>query len=522
MKKTLHRILIALILLLIFPIALITFYEYSKLNDNEKLINAVYKNQLETIVSSINSYTQDIAGNWASRLELSVKYKNSSDTAILNRLINENQAIRSVFMVGLHHNIQTIYQSNESVCSNDTIALVVKDQSGSIIQISTYFKSNYRKFLSHPVDENTSLIFFICEGAGNESVICFIEINNQKFLQNYISPKMQSIAQDNFVITLLNQSTGKLVLSTEKTIDENMRYDSEGEMWLIPQIKIKISLKNETITDLVRGRVKEGLILIGLIFIVIVVGIWFLYSNVKREIQLAQIKSEFISNVSHEIRTPLALISMYIETLEMGRVKNMEKVHEYYQIITKETHRLTGIVNKILSFSGMENGKRQFKISRCNLNTITANVLETYDFHLSNKGFDFRFQPAKNLPENSCDTDAVADAIINLIDNAVKYSKDKKQIEISTGIEKNYTYIEVKDSGVGISKKHQKLIFDKFYRVTSENLANTAKGTGLGLAIVHEIVRAHKGKITLQSKPDEGSSFRLYFPIIQDTLNRNK
>lgn len=521
MKKTLHRILIALIILLVFPIALITFYEYSRLNDNEKLINSVYKNQLETIVSSLNSYTQELVSNWASRIEWSIKYS-QPDSTILNRLINENQSISSIFIAFQDKQIQTVFQSDESVCSHDNISLVLKSEAKSIDQLSVYYKNNYRKFLTLPLNQSKSLLYFICQGEINEPIVCFVEIDNQKFLDNHIRPRMQAIAQDNFIITLVNEQTNKTLVSTEKTLDPDIRYDSEGKMWLIPQISINISLKNETITDLVKSRAKEGLILILLVFIVLLVGIWFLYSNVKREIQLAQIKSEFISNVSHEIRTPLALISMYIETLNMGRVKTSEKVHEYYQIITKETQRLTGIVNKILNFSKMENGKRQFKPVACNLNHITADVLETYDFHLKNKGFEFSFSPDEQMPDTYCDNDAIADALINLIDNAVKYSGDRKKIEIRTGFDRRTVFVEVQDFGIGISKKYQKLIFDKFYRVTTGNLANVAKGTGLGLAIVHEIVKAHKGKITLHSKPGEGSTFRLYFPVIQDSLIRKR
>lgn len=253
--------------------------------------------------------------------------------------------------------------------------------------------------------------------------------------------------------------------------------------------------------------------LFAMILAVLLVGFWFLYSSIKREIQLTQIKSEFIAGVSHEIRTPLALISMYIETLEMGRVATAEKTREYYQIISKETQRLTGMVNKILNFSKMEKGKHRFTPALSDLNQITQQVLETYDFHFGNSGFEYRFTPAANLPKISCDSEAVADAIINLVDNAIKYSTTIKRIEISTGTERRFTYIEVKDFGMGIAKKHHKLVFDKFFRVTNETLSNSVKGTGLGLAIVTEIVKAHKGKITLNSKLNEGSTFRLYFHI---------
>ncbi|MCK9208378.1 MAG: HAMP domain-containing histidine kinase [Salinivirgaceae bacterium] len=512
MKSTLHRILVALIIIVFLPLASITFYEYLKLDDQEKLISDVYKSQLESMVSSLNSYSQDVANNWAQRFESSLKYEKDTNGVVLKRLMDENPSITAIFMAPLNGRSQKIHQSQNSSLNDDFFENLMQSQAKNLTQLVNYFKNNYRKFLTYAVDDKTSIIYFIAEDAGGDMFACFFEVENYPFLEDNLSSKMQSIAQEDFVITLMDSVTTEVLVSTEKQLDKSLDYDLEGALWLMPQVKIKISLKSETISDLVKGRVTEGLILFAMILLVLLVGIWFLYASIKREIQLTQIKSEFIANVSHEIRTPLALISMYIETLEMGRVTATDKVHEYYQIISKETQRLTGMVNKILNFSKMENGKRQFKFAPCDLNSITQKVLETYDFHFVNKGFEHHFLPAENLPQNHCDPDAVADALINLIDNAVKYSPDKKYIEIRTGTEKNFTYVEVKDFGQGISKKHHKLVFDKFYRVTNENLANKVKGTGLGLAIVSEIVKGHKGKVTLTSKLNEGSTFRLYFP----------
>jgi two-component system phosphate regulon sensor histidine kinase PhoR len=179
------------------------------------------------------------------------------------------------------------------------------------------------------------------------------------------------------------------------------------------------------------------------------------------------------------------------------------------------------MVNKILNFSRLESGRQKFEFSTCDLNTIARNVLETYHFHLKNKGFDVIYRPAPDLPPIRCDREAIADALINIIDNAVKYSRNEKKIEIKTGTRKNYSFVEVKDYGPGIPKKKQKIVFDKFYRVTSGNLANEVKGTGLGLAIVNEIVKAHKGKVTLNSKTGEGCTFRLYFPIMPNKPDRD-
>lgn len=512
MNKSLHKILFFLIVLIVFPIVLVVFYEYSNLNESEQLINAAYKNQLESLVSSVNTYTQDIATNWASRIEAAFHINRVGEVDPMDRLMSENQSIKDIYTIQLDNEAFRSYSSREKELPPTLNDFYIRQQS-EIQQLLNYYKSNYRKIAAYGAGDQSSWFYFIVSGKNEKYYVCFVRIDNAKFFQNQLRPRIQSIAQLNFTIDLTDSKSGELLLSNEKEPNRNKPYDLTGAMWLFPETTLNIRLKNETINQLVHQRLYEGLLLFGALMLVILVGVWFLYTNIRNQIRLAQIKSEFISNVSHEIRTPLALISMYIETLEMGRVKTAEKVKEYYQIITKETQRLAGMVDKILNFSKLESGKRTLKFDICQLNEITQKVLNTYAFHLSNQGFSSTFIAADNLPHISCDADAVADALINLIENAVKYSTDKKQIEISTGKSKKYVFVEVKDFGMGISKKHQKLIFDKFYRVSNENLANKVKGTGLGLALVNETMKRHKGKIVLSSKLHEGSTFRLLFPL---------
>jgi two-component system phosphate regulon sensor histidine kinase PhoR len=231
--------------------------------------------------------------------------------------------------------------------------------------------------------------------------------------------------------------------------------------------------------------------------------------------KLAQLKSEFISNVSHEIRTPLAIINMYSETLSMNRIKDENKKKEYYNIINTEASRLSGMVNKILNFSKTESGNRTYKFIETDVNVIVAQILGNYEHHFKRNGFKYNFSPKKKLPKVMTDEEAVTDAIINLFDNAIKYSKDKKQIDISTGSDNTGVFVEIKDFGLGIDEKYQKMVFDKFYRVTDGNLAHKAKGSGIGLSIVSHIMDAHKGSVKLISKVDEGSTFILKFPLIK-------
>ena len=204
---------------------------------------------------------------------------------------------------------------------------------------------------------------------------------------------------------------------------------------------------------------------------------------------------------------------MYIETLEMGRVKNKKKDRGVLCIFHSETTRFSGIVNRILNFSQIENNKRKYTLSETNLNEVVENAMASFRFTLESKGFSYSCVPDANLPMISADREAVADAFINLIDNAVKYSLTYKEITVRTGTEDHYAYIEVEDRGIGISGKNQKYVFDKFFRVTEKDLANRVKGSGLGLSIVKHIMDAHKGKIVLKSSPGSGSLFRLLFPF---------
>jgi two-component system phosphate regulon sensor histidine kinase PhoR len=286
----------------------------------------------------------------------------------------------------------------------------------------------------------------------------------------------------------------------------------ERPLWIFPEYKIGISLVGQTIEELVQQRALTNILLIGLLTLVLILGVWIVYRNIKKEVEIAQIKSDFVSNVSHELRTPLSLISMFSETLEMDRVKTEEKKKEYYSIISSEANRLSKIVNSILNFSKMEAGKRQFNFVESYLNDVVENVYRSYKFHLEQKGFTFHLTKDETIPIIKIDEEAVSEAMVNLVDNAVKYSDNKKEITIRTGKENNFAFVEVEDKGIGIPDKDQKKIFEKFFRVSSGNVHNI-KGSGLGLSIVKYIMDAHKGEIKLNSKIGEGSKFKILFPL---------
>jgi len=160
----------------------------------------------------------------------------------------------------------------------------------------------------------------------------------------------------------------------------------------------------------------------------------------------------------------------------------------------------------------MEAGKRQFNFVDSYLNDVVENVYRSYKFHLEQKGFKIDLVKNETIPIIKIDEEAVSEAIVNLIDNAVKYSENEKRITIRTSLGNNFVFAEVEDKGIGIPEKDQKKIFEKFFRVSAGNVHNV-KGSGLGLSIVKHIMDVHNGRIELLSEVDKGSKFRLLFPL---------
>jgi signal transduction histidine kinase len=245
-------------------------------------------------------------------------------------------------------------------------------------------------------------------------------------------------------------------------------------------------------------------------------GLFLVYSNVRREVQLARLKSDFVANVSHELKTPLALIRLFAETLELGRVPSEGKAQEYYRVINKESQRLTQLINNVLDFSRIEAGRKEYRFERADVSAIVRDVLEAYQYPIEQQGFKLEVHVADDLPAVVVDKEALGQALVNLVNNAIKYSRDDKFIRIEVLAAGDRVRIAVTDRGIGIAKAEQKKIFDKFYRA-EDSLVHETKGSGLGLALVRHIMEAHGGEVELESTPGVGSTFTLVLPLREET-----
>ncbi|HKQ80251.1 MAG TPA: HAMP domain-containing sensor histidine kinase [Blastocatellia bacterium] len=247
--------------------------------------------------------------------------------------------------------------------------------------------------------------------------------------------------------------------------------------------------------------------------LVLIGGIVMALFAASRAIKLSQMKSDFVSNVSHELRTPLASIRVFGEFLKLGRVSEPDKIQEYGEYIETESRRLTQLINNILDFSKIESGQKSYNFEQTDVGHVVADTLKTFDVVLAQNGFTVNLEkPSLPLPQVVVDQDAIAQAFINLLDNAVKYSGDSNEIEVKLAEKGDFITISVIDHGIGIAGEEREKVFEKFYRV-GNSLVHDVKGSGLGLSIVKHIVEAHHGKVTVDSEIGRGSAFIIYLPV---------
>jgi signal transduction histidine kinase len=250
-----------------------------------------------------------------------------------------------------------------------------------------------------------------------------------------------------------------------------------------------------------------------LLAVVLLGGIALALRTASREMHLSRMKSEFVSNVSHELRTPLASIRVFGEFLRLGRVEQPDKIREYGEFIETESRRLTQLINNILDFSKIESGAKTYSFERVDLGEVLSDTLRSIQVSLRHKGFELVFEsPGSPLPEMDVDPDAMAQAVANLVDNAVKYSNGAKSVRVRLDRVGGEAVISVEDHGIGISPGEQDKIFERFHRV-STGLRHDVKGSGLGLSIVSHIVAAHGGRVRVLSELGRGSTFFVHLPL---------
>src|SRR5213592_280093 len=276
-------------------------------------------------------------------------------------------------------------------------------------------------------------------------------------------------------------------------------------------LTLGIKYQGTSVEALGRRWVQRSFLILGVLSVLLIGGLVLTYHNVSKEVALARLKSDFVSNVSHELRTPLSLIRLYAETLELGRITTQEKAQEYYRIIRKESERLTALINNILDFSRIEAGRKEYDFRETDLRELVRNTLDSYRYQIEQHGFTYE-EKIDEVPPVRVDREAMARSLVNLVNNALKYSQDRKYIGVNLYRENGSVKLEVVDHGIGIPPNEQHKIFEKFYRV-GDPLVHNTKGSGLGLSLVQHIAKAHGGDVAVDSAPGAGSKFTITLPL---------
>lgn len=251
--------------------------------------------------------------------------------------------------------------------------------------------------------------------------------------------------------------------------------------------------------------------LIGLAVTVILAGLGFLAVAIRRERRANDLKSEFISNVSHELKTPLAIISMFGEMLALGRIKGQAQATEYAEIIWRESVRLARLIDNVLDFARIERGGGGYEFAESDIADVVARALEVSQRRVSTASMTLDVDIAAELPMAKLDANAYTLAVLNLIDNAIKYAAEGKRIEVKLVQVGEMVELSVRDFGPGIEPEEQAHVFERFYRAKAVRL-KPIRGSGIGLALVQHIARAHHGEVVVESTPGQGATFRLRVP----------
>jgi signal transduction histidine kinase len=350
-------------------------------------------------------------------------------------------------------------------------------------------------------------------------------IVDMSFFRDYYLPKVikETLPKsfpdgdcDNVIVTV-HDGNGRLVYATQP-----LQGQDDVVYLALPFIfkdwKLGIRSRYETPEQWAGRYFAINLSLSILMTMVLISGIVLAWRTASREMKLSQMKADFVSNVSHELRTPLASIRVFGEFLKMGRVKELEKIREYGQYIETESRRLTQLISNILDFSKIESGQKTYKFEPASIEEVVAETLRTLEVQLRQQGFTIAFDPPERpLSPVIMDSHALAQAVMNLLDNAVKYSGSAKEILVRLRQKNGEVTITVTDHGIGIPHQEQEKIFERFHRV-STGLVHDVKGSGLGLSIVKHIVEAHRGRVTVSSELGRGSTFVIHLPAGTGTI----
>jgi signal transduction histidine kinase len=357
------------------------------------------------------------------------------------------------------------------------------------------------------IDENGPMVLpYITRGPQNDPLVLAAGVDLAAYQKTLIEPR---IPQERFTVR-------KVLPEQAADVRRASAWEEDlspvaPHLWIAPAasfVNQQHALVRRQTVLVVTGTLLAMAALLGVM--------WSMWRVFQRELALSRMQQAFVADVSHELKTPLALIRLFAETLKSGRVPTEEKRQDYYTIIARESDRLTHMINNILDFSRIDAGKKRYVFQETDLASLVRETYEAYRVQLDHEGFEHQLVIGEDLPTVACDRDAIAQALINLVNNAMKYTDGEDKflgIDVSRETRRGAhgVLISVSDRGIGIRPEDRNQLFSGFYRSSDERVRQK-RGAGLGLALVKHIVDNHGGIVDVESRLVKGSIFRIFLP----------
>jgi len=362
-----------------------------------------------------------------------------------------------------------------------------------------------------PLPMGESSLYGISHRAGRGTCIALVS-------RSYVTAMLAEYAgsfQDANVDYRILDEAGRLLAGIEETSREPCATGAVGPY--LPGWTIQLFFKGGDVFERAASEQIAIYTWTGLLFIVLIlVSGAVAAKSIDHQIKLNKLKNDFIATVTHELKTPLASMRVLVDTLLEGNYRDQNQVTEYLQLVARENERLSRLIDNFLTFSRMERNKQAFQMRPTSPGSIARTAAQAVKTKLGRGHCCFETDLPEQLPTIRADHDAMVTVLVNLLDNAYKYSSDEKRIKLSVTSDDSAIGFTVSDNGLGIPRRALKKIFQRFYQV-DRSLSRRAEGCGLGLSIAKFIVDAHQGAITVESKPGQGSTFTVRIPLPSST-----
>lgn len=285
--------------------------------------------------------------------------------------------------------------------------------------------------------------------------------------------------------------------------------------FVFQDLELSARSRHVAAAEVLRSNALMSWILSTLMSVMAMGGVLLTWRAARRERRLSRIRQGFVANVTHELRTPLASITVFGEILRRGRVTAAEKVVEYGGRIEQESTRLSHLIDNVLSFGQIESAEARYRLEAASIEDVFGAAVAAVDTRRARSGFTISISsPPTRLPRVKVDATAMTRVFVNLLDNAMKYSVESREVRVNLRDGGDEVSVAVADSGIGIASDDRERIFDEFYRVAAGS--SGVPGTGLGLAIVRHVVQAHRGRIEVSSRLDHGTTFMVVLPAVAE------